>query len=167
MITKLATFTEHRTRILRPFPFLAHMKGGNDMTILTPKERSMFRLARHAALGAAVALAALVAPSTPVAATSEVFLSNDVALSKVTYIVQFDTTVTGKIGKIRVLLPSGSNAGNARPSAGSRLAMRPSWWKEATRCSPPTRRTPAPSLRRSRSLDLFPPRAGSAWNPFT
>jgi endosialidase-like protein len=114
MSTKLATFTEHRTRILRPFLFLAHMKGGNDMTTLTPKSGSMFRLARRAALVTAVALAALVAPSTPVAATSEVFLSNDVALSEVTSVIQFDTTVTGKIGKIRVLLPSGSNAGNAR-----------------------------------------------------
>src|SRR5262249_53510590 len=51
--------------------------------------------------------------STSVAA-SEVFLSNDTALSEVTSVVQFDTTVPGKIGTIRVLLPAGSNAGAAR-----------------------------------------------------
>jgi endosialidase-like protein len=74
----------------------------------------MLRLARHTAVVAAVALVALLAQSTPVTATSEVFLSNDVALSEVTYVIQFDTTVAGRIGKIRALLPSGSTAGNAR-----------------------------------------------------
>lgn len=74
----------------------------------------MLKLARHTALVAVLALAALLAHSTSVAAASEVFLSNDVALSEVTYVIQFDTTVAGRIGTIRVLLPSGTNAGNAR-----------------------------------------------------
>ena len=74
----------------------------------------MLTRARRASLVAAMALVALLARSTPVAATGEVFLSNDVALSEVTYVVQFNTAVTGKIGTIGVRLPSGSNAGTGR-----------------------------------------------------
>ena len=49
----------------------------------------------------------------PASATNEVFLSNDTAESEATYVIQFETTVTGQIDKIRIALPPDTNAANA------------------------------------------------------
>ncbi|PYM12431.1 MAG: hypothetical protein DMD81_24020, partial [Candidatus Rokuibacteriota bacterium] len=65
------------------------------------------------ALICATALLSLFAGS-PLATAGEVFLSNDVALSDVTYVIQFDATVAGRIGTIRLLLPEGTEAARAR-----------------------------------------------------
>ena len=47
-------------------------------------------------------------------AANEVFLSTDTAESEVTYVIQFESGVKGNIDKIRITLPPGTNAANAR-----------------------------------------------------
>ena len=59
-------------------------------------------------------LLAWLVPLSSATAANEVFLSTDTAESEATYVVQFETTIKGHIDKIRVALPPGANAANAR-----------------------------------------------------
>jgi len=61
-----------------------------------------------------VCLLALLAVAGRALAVNEVFLSNDTAESEATYVVQFEAGVKGNIDKMRITLPPGTNAANAR-----------------------------------------------------
>lgn len=73
----------------------------------------MEKLARPLGLLLMVSLLTWLSPASSARASSEVFLSSDTAQSKVTYVIQFETTVTGQIDKIRIALPPDTNAANA------------------------------------------------------
>ena len=69
---------------------------------------------QRSALAAMLFFLAWLAPVSPVMAANEVFLSTDTAESEATYVIQFEATVKGNIDKIRITLPPGTNAANAR-----------------------------------------------------
>ena len=50
-------------------------------------------------------------------AQNQVFLSNSLASSKATYVIQFDTTLKGKLDRFQVASPPGLLAGDA-PGSG-------------------------------------------------
>lgn len=69
--------------------------------------------------GRFIFLAAILSLSFPsfanlAGAANELFLSTDTAESEATYVIQFEASVKGNIDKIRVTLPPGTNAANAR-----------------------------------------------------
>ena len=74
----------------------------------------MPKSSRSFLLTSLLCLLAALAPASLAMASNEVFLSNDTAQSELTYVVQFGVGVKGNLSKIRIGLPPGTNAANAR-----------------------------------------------------